>query len=33
MRAMTRTNWFLPAFAAALGLACLVALWIGRHPG
>lgn len=30
---MTRTSWFLPVFAAALGLACLAAFWIGGQPG
>ena len=33
MRAMTRTSWFLPVFAAAIGLACLSAFWIGGEPG
>jgi hypothetical protein len=30
---MTRTSWFLPVFAAAIGLACLAAFWIGGEPG
>jgi hypothetical protein len=31
--AVHRTKWFLPLFSAALGVACLVALWIGDEPG
>ena len=27
--AMCRSKWFLPGFAAALGLAMVIALWIG----
>jgi hypothetical protein len=30
---MSRTSWFLPLFAAALGVACLAALWVGGEPG
>jgi len=30
---MTKTSWFLPVFAGALGVACLVAFWIGGEPG
>ncbi len=29
---MTRSKWFLPSFALALGLVMLAALWIGGHP-
>jgi hypothetical protein len=29
---ITRTKWFLPLFAVALGLVMLVAQWIGGHP-
>jgi hypothetical protein len=30
---VTRTKWFLPLFAVALGLIMLAAQWIGGHPG
>jgi hypothetical protein len=30
---MTRSKWFLPAFALFLGLVMLVAQWIGGNPG
>ena len=30
---MTRSKWFLPLFAVALGLVMLAAQWIGGHPG
>jgi hypothetical protein len=30
---MTRSKWFLPAFALALGLILFVAQWIGGDPG
>ena len=33
MRAMTRTSWFLPLFSLGLGVACLVAFWLGGNPG
>ncbi len=33
MRAMTRRNWFLPLFSLGLGVACLVAFWLGGNPG
>lgn len=33
MRAMTRTSWFGPVFAGGLGVACLIAFWIGGQPG
>ena len=33
MRAMTRKNWFLPLFSLGLGVACLVAFWLGGNPG
>lgn len=33
MRAMTRTSWFLPMFSVGLGVAFLVAFWIGGQPG
>jgi hypothetical protein len=29
---MTRTSWFLPLVSIGLGLACLVAFWIGGQP-
>jgi hypothetical protein len=29
---ITRTKWFLPLFAVALGLVMLVAQWIGGNP-
>ena len=31
MRTLTRTPWFLPLFALALGAACLAAFWIGGN--
>jgi hypothetical protein len=31
--AMSKSKWFLPAFAAFLGLVILGANWIGGHPG
>lgn len=31
--AMTRSKWFLPLFAVALGLVMLAAEWIGGSPG
>ena len=30
---ITRTKWFLPLFAVALGLVMLGAQWIGGNPG
>jgi|SRR4051794_31735873 hypothetical protein len=30
---MTRSKWFLPLFAVALGVAFLAAQWIGGDPG
>jgi hypothetical protein len=30
---ITKTKWFLPLFAVALGLVMLAAQWIGGHPG
>ena len=30
--AVFRTKWFLPLFSLTLGVACLVALWIGGEP-
>jgi len=30
---MTRRNWFLPLFSLGLGVACLVAFWLGGNPG
>ena len=30
---VTRTKWFLPVFALALGIVCLAALWTGGHAG
>ena len=33
MLAMTRRNWFLPLFSLGLGVACLVAFWLGGNPG
>lgn len=32
MRTLTRTPWFLPLLALALGVACLAAFWIGGKP-
>jgi hypothetical protein len=29
---MTKSKWFLPLFAVALGLIMLAAQWIGGHP-
>jgi hypothetical protein len=29
---MTRSKWFLPLFAGALGIVMLAALWIGDDP-
>lgn len=29
---MTKTKWFLPLFAVALGVIMLAAQWIGGHP-
>jgi hypothetical protein len=29
---MTKSKWFLPLFAVALGLIILAAQWIGGHP-
>jgi hypothetical protein len=29
---MTRTKWFLPLFAVALGLVMLAAQWVGGNP-
>jgi hypothetical protein len=29
---ITRTKWFLPLFAVALGLVMFAAQWIGGHP-
>jgi hypothetical protein len=33
MTTVTRTSWFLPLFSVALGVACLVAFWIGDDLG
>ena len=33
MTTVTRTSWFLPLFSVALGVACLVAFWLGDNPG
>jgi multisubunit Na+/H+ antiporter MnhB subunit len=30
---ITRTKWFLPLFAVALGLVTFIAQWIGGDPG
>jgi hypothetical protein len=30
---MTRSKWFLPLFAVALGLVMLAAQWVGGNPG
>jgi hypothetical protein len=30
---ITKSRWFLPLFAVALGLVVLAAQWIGGHPG
>jgi hypothetical protein len=30
---VTKTSWFLPLFSVALGVACLVAFWIGDNRG
>jgi multisubunit Na+/H+ antiporter MnhB subunit len=30
---MTRSKWFLPLFAVALGLVVFIALWVGGDPG
>jgi hypothetical protein len=30
---MTRSKWFLPSFAVALGLVMLAAQWVGGNPG
>jgi UPF0716 family protein affecting phage T7 exclusion len=30
---LTKTRWFLPLFAVALGLVVFVAQWIGGDPG
>ena len=30
---ITRTKWFLPLFAVALGLVLLAAQWVGGNPG
>jgi hypothetical protein len=30
---MTRSKWFLPLFAVALGLVVFIAQWIGGDPG
>ena len=30
---MTRSKWFLPLFAVALGFVMFAALWIGGSPG
>jgi hypothetical protein len=30
---MTRTKWFLPLFAVALGIVMLAAQWVGGNPG
>jgi hypothetical protein len=29
MTAVLRTKWFMPVFSLALGVACLVAFWLG----
>jgi hypothetical protein len=33
MTMLTRTKWFLPLFALALGGLMLAVQWIGGHPG
>ena len=33
MTTVTKTSWFLPLFSVALGVACLVAFWLGDNPG
>ena len=33
MTKVTRSRWFLPLFALALGVVCLVAFWIGGNRG
>jgi hypothetical protein len=33
MTALTRTKWFLPLFALALGGVMLAVQWVGGHPG
>ena len=30
---ISKSRWFLPAFAVALGVAMLAAMWIGGDPG
>lgn len=30
---MTRSKWFLPLFALALGVVMFAAMWIGGNPG
>ena len=30
---MTRSKWFLPLFAVALGVVLLLAQWVGGNPG
>jgi hypothetical protein len=30
---MTRSKWFIPAFAVLLGLVMFAAQWVGGHPG
>ena len=30
---LTKTKWFLPAFCVFLGVAILIAKWIGGNPG
>ncbi len=30
---MSKSKWFLPAFAVSLGLVMLAAMWIGGNPG
>ncbi|MBV8078869.1 MAG: hypothetical protein JO186_00655 [Actinobacteria bacterium] len=30
---MTRSKWFLPGFAVALGLVAFAAQWVGGHAG
>lgn len=32
MSLMTRSKWFLPAFALGLGIVMLAAMWIGGDP-